>query len=228
MTEIEYKNLLAIDTSSHRLVLALAYEGDRLVKSDNSVERSHGILLMKMIDELFQSSGTTPDALDALVICLGPGSFTGLRIGLAAVKGMATALEIPVVGVNLFELFAFKRRESDDVVHLLIPSRKGEWYLGTFGRGDEAEANISIVTQVELAERVGNDPVWGVGFDPRELLDDGFGATQTDIFEYSGADLVHCGLGKLLNGETADLANLEPMYLQKAIAEVRFDRRNKQ
>ncbi len=228
MTELTYKNLLAIDTSSHRLVLALAYGGDRLVKSDNPVERSHGILLMKMIDELFQSSGTTPDALDALVICLGPGSFTGLRIGLAAVKGMATATEIPVVGVNLFELFAFKQRESEDIVHLLIPSRKGEWYLGTFGRGDDFGADINIVTGVDLLERVGSDPVWGVGFDPRELFDDGFGATQTDIFEYSGTDLVHCGLAKLMSGETADLATLEPMYLQKAIAEVRFDQKNKQ
>ncbi|MBD3257487.1 tRNA (adenosine(37)-N6)-threonylcarbamoyltransferase complex dimerization subunit type 1 TsaB, partial [candidate division GN15 bacterium] len=150
MTEREYHNLLAIDTSSKHLVLGLMFGGDRLVQSDNVVEKSHGVILLKKIEELMQSADLSVDLLQGIVVCTGPGSFTGLRIGLAAAKGMAIAAGLPVVGISLFDLFAYKMSGREERLHLLLPSRRGEWYLGTCEAGVLGAENIHVVGEAEL------------------------------------------------------------------------------
>ena len=106
MTDSTMQNILAIDTATHNLHLGLQYGGDRLIKSTNPLAKSHGQVIFKKIEELFESADLTPSDLHAIVVSIGPGSFTGLRIGLAAAKGIAVAAELPILGVQLFDLAA--------------------------------------------------------------------------------------------------------------------------
>jgi tRNA threonylcarbamoyladenosine biosynthesis protein TsaB len=221
----QFDNMLAIDTSGKRLILALAFGGDRLVQCDEAVERSHGVVLMKRLQDLFQSAGLDKRELGAIAVMLGPGSFTGLRIGIAAAKGIAVGLGIPVVGVHLFEMFAASCGAAADTAHLLVPSRKGEWYVGTMRNGIVELDDITIVSDADVPARVEGDPVYGVGIDPAEV----FAAAELDSrgqFAYSGSDIIHLGRSRLQAGAVPDIINLEPMYLQKAIAETRFDQRH--
>jgi tRNA threonylcarbamoyladenosine biosynthesis protein TsaB len=156
---------------------------------------------------------------------LGPGSFTGLRIGIAAAKGIAVGLGIPVVGVHLFEMFAAMQGSAADSVHLLIPSRRGEWYVGTMRDGAVELDDISIVTDAEVPGCVNGDPVYGVGVDPAEVFATA-GLDSRGSFVFSGSDIIQLGKRKLQAGQVPDLVSLEPMYLQKAIAETRFDQRH--
>ncbi len=228
MTNHSFDNILALDTSTQRLVVAVAFGGDRTVKSDNQVEKTHGQIIIKKIDELLESAELSTGDLDALVVCVGPGSFTGLRIGLAAFKGIAMANGIPVVGVNLFELAAYKLSWETSPVHLLIPSRRGEFYFGTVEDGEVLVDETALVAQADLPEQIGNRRVYGIGFDPSEIFEVLSARQEGGELKYDGGDLVMLGREKLLAGRQADLAGLEPMYLQKSIAETNFERRNRQ
>src|SRR5574341_1324197 len=102
------KNILAIDCATSEMKLGLKFGGDRLVKSAVAAEQSHSAQIIKGIAALMASAKCKVTELDAIVVATGPGSFTGLRIGLACAKGMAVALNIPVVGVSLFEVAGYK------------------------------------------------------------------------------------------------------------------------
>jgi tRNA threonylcarbamoyladenosine biosynthesis protein TsaB len=220
----KYSNVLAIDTATRQLHLAVLYEGDRSVKSSEVVPRTHGQILLKKIDNLLSSAGLESSDLQATVVSLGPGSFTGLRIGLAAAKGIAVAHDIPIVGVTLFEVATLCLKSTTGSAHVLIPSRKGEFYVGTLRDGAIEKSDVSVVQESDLAARVGHDQIYTIGFDPR-LLEEGALGLAARALGYDAGDVLRVGLEKLNRGERSDLAALEPVYLQKAIAEIRFDQR---
>lgn len=220
----EAKNILAIDTATARLVLGMSYGPDRMVKSDNRVVRTHGQVILKKIDELFKSSGLAKQQLHAVAVSRGPGSFTGLRIGLAVAKGLAVALNIPVYGMTLFELAAFKWRTADEERNLIIPSRKDEYYVGKISNGQIVEERT-----VRLDNRDDLDLVKSARIFTLEtklpVPTNGDSANLSGTFEYDGTDLIELGRYRIDNNDPDDPISLEPVYYQKAIAEIRFDQR---
>ncbi len=228
MTSTDYENILAIDTSTRCLRLALSYGADRLVKSQEEVEKSHGQFIVKKIGELFQSSGLKVDRLDAIVVCTGPGSFTGLRIGLAVAKGMAVALSIPIAGVNLFAVAAHKLSDFEGKVHVVIPLNRDECFTAAVENGSYDEQSLSIMAYANLFSRVGHHRVAGIGIDLSRQFPV---LQQIDVsshLDYDGADLLHLGRRRLSDGSVDDLAQLEPIYVQKSQAELRFEQRRQQ
>jgi tRNA threonylcarbamoyl adenosine modification protein YeaZ len=226
MTETKFDNILAIDTATHKLNLALRFGGDRSVTISDKVEKTHGQLIMKRIDDLFHNAGLSVADLHAIVVSLGPGSFTGLRIGLAAAKGIATARSLPMVGISLFDVAAYRLRADDPPAHVLIPSRKGEYYVGNWEGGPIGRDRIQIVAESDLASKIGSDPAYGIGFDPSKVDPPITAVVAGGELEYDGADLLQVGGERLDRGDFDDLAELEPIYLQKAIAEIRFDEKH--
>jgi tRNA threonylcarbamoyladenosine biosynthesis protein TsaB len=222
----DYSNVLAVDTTTRQLNLAALFGGDRSVKSSEVVPGTHGQILLKKIDDLLFSAGLSVPDLQAIVISLGPGSFTGLRIGLAAVKGIAVARSIPIVGVTLFEVAALCLKRSEGLAHVLIPSRKGEFYVGAFRDGAIRESDIGVVEENNLVARVGSDRIYTIGYDPGSL-EEGVSGLKARILDYDAGDVLQVGLERLNRGEKSDIAALEPVYLQKAIAEIRFDQKSR-
>ena len=225
MSEPTYHNVLAVDTATKRLNLALLFGGDRSVQSGEIVSRTHGQIIMKKIDDLFSSAALSIGDLEAIVVSLGPGSFTGLRIGLAAAKGMAVARNIPIVGVTMFEVAADRIGRQSGVARIVIPSRKDEFYVGICRDGAVKDEDVAIMSESELAASIGADQVYTIGYAPEDFVSEVLKQTARR-FEYEAGDVLRVGLDRLRRGEHADLASLEPVYLQKAIAEVRFDLRH--
>ncbi|MBU8933732.1 MAG: tRNA (adenosine(37)-N6)-threonylcarbamoyltransferase complex dimerization subunit type 1 TsaB [candidate division Zixibacteria bacterium] len=225
MNNVSARILLGIDTSSRYLRLGLTFGGDRLVQSNEESERSHGQFIIKKIGELFQSASLQPAALEGIVVCVGPGSFTGLRIGLAAAKGMVTALDIPLVPVTVFEIAAFRLRHVKETVHVVIPLNRDECIVGPVKDGDCEQELARVVKYNQLFETVGNDAVAAMGFLLHERYPEVPVVDYTDQLDWQAADLLHLGREKLLKGEIADPAILEPLYLQKSQAEIRFEER---
>ena len=85
------------------------------------------------------------DKIEGLVVCAGPGSFTGLRIGLAVAKGIATALEIPIAAVSLFEIAAAKLEAGGEIVQVLVPFKRGR---GVHRRGEGRCLRYHVVSAV--------------------------------------------------------------------------------
>jgi len=227
MSEKTYNNILAMDTSSLALKLALSFGGDRLIKSDETVDKTHGRVIIKKINELFSSASLKPDDLEAIVVSVGPGSFTGLRISLAVAKGMAAALEIPVADISLFELAAFKVREQEVPVKVFIPFKKNEFFMAAVTGGKFDPAEITVVSMDNFSEKAGDDFITGVNIDIAEIFPDAKFLPGLEKIEFDAADLVYLGQVKLASGNISDLAGLEPLYLQKSQAEIKFEKLRK-
>jgi len=225
MSNDPFDNLLAIDTATRKLHLALMFSGDRVVKTVDAITKSHGQILMARIQSLCESAALAPNRLHGIIVGVGPGSFTGLRIGLAAAKGLAVAAEIPLLGIGLFELARHKMTTAGLSGAVIVPSRTGEYYFAAVGNAS-ALPDVVVAAEAEMVGLAGGRTVYGMGFDPATQLADPGALSLGGELEYDGADVLYLGREKLLREERSDLNKLEPLYFQKAIAEVRFDERH--
>lgn len=222
-------NLLAIDSSGPRLKLALSFGGDRLVKSDEDVARSHGQMIVRKIGNLISSAGLKPSELHGIIVSTGPGSFTGLRIGLAVAKGMAVATQVPVVGISLYDLAAFKYQSVAGTIGVVIQVRRDEVLVGHIVSGQFEIGSVKAVPVSELKNHLKGMTAIGVHLDITSLVP----GVQTPDYEQGEleidpADFIYLGRQRLESGHADDIAALEPLYLQKSQAEIRFEQRQQQ
>lgn len=122
--------LLAIDTSGARLQLGLLGNGEVLTAVE-ARERGHAEILFHRIAALLADAGTAYTDLRRIAVITGPGSFSGLRIGLSAARGLGLALSIPVVGVPRLLALSLEA-EGDGPVGVMVDARRGEVYAERF------------------------------------------------------------------------------------------------
>ena len=104
--------ILCADTSSQLCSVSI-FNNDDLVDSINSnIERSHSKILLKQIDDLLNKNNLSVKDLDALSIAKGPGSYTGLRIGVSTFKGLCYSLEKPLIAINTLEILSMLAKEK--------------------------------------------------------------------------------------------------------------------
>lgn len=125
-------NLLAIDTSNQVLGIALHKDGVLIGELVTNIKKNHSVRLMPAIDQLMRDTGMTPDMLDKIVVAKGPGSFTGVRIGLATAKAMAWALDIPISGVSSLQVLAHQGSLTDLLICPFFDARRGNVYTGLY------------------------------------------------------------------------------------------------
>jgi tRNA threonylcarbamoyl adenosine modification protein YeaZ len=122
--------LLAIDTAAPRLALAVLRDGDRVDTLVEDMATGQAERLFPALEELLSRAGVTYKDLTRIAVTTGPGSFTGLRIGLSAARGLGLALSIPVVGIP--SLLALSLVAQCDPVAVLLDAKRGEAYVQTF------------------------------------------------------------------------------------------------
>lgn len=124
--------VLAIDTSNQSLGVALL-EGDRLIAHlTTNIAKNHSEWLMPAINQLMEEIQLTPDELEKIIVAKGPGSYTGVRIGLSTAKSMAWALDIPIIGVSSLEVLAWQGRFFHGYVCPFFDARRGMVYTGLY------------------------------------------------------------------------------------------------
>ncbi len=121
--------ILGIDTSAAQCAVALLGTGEPVVER-RAMERGHAEQLFPMIDRVLTRAGTGYEGVGRVAVCTGPGSFTGVRIGVAAARGIALGRGIPVIGISRFEALAF---EAGGPVAVCLAGRGGAVYLQAFG-----------------------------------------------------------------------------------------------
>ncbi len=127
-------NLLALDTSTSQaaLVVVTTRGAVRIAGPDPSAR--HGRALIPAIQSLLKSAGLVPADLDGLAVGLGPGSYTGLRVGLTAAKTLAYALGKPLAGFDSLEAIAWNAPESARDVAVIADAQRGDLYAADFAR----------------------------------------------------------------------------------------------
>ncbi len=136
--------ILAIDTCEKTCAAAIVSGGDALAKRVEEIGRGHAERLLPMIDELLAEAGVGFDALTRIAVCVGPGTFTGLRIGLSVARGLALSLGIPCVGVMSLPVLAVQGAASLNLqlgpyVHAVVLGRGGQGFLQTFQLNPEGQ-----------------------------------------------------------------------------------------
>ncbi len=145
-------NILAIDSSG--LAASAAVLSDDTIKAEFSVcnKLTHSETLMPMIDEVIKASGLMLSDMDAIAVTEGPGSFTGLRIGSATAKGLAEAIDKPVIGVPTVDALAQNMAGFDGNIVPLMDARRNETYTGIYTFKKDELAILREQCAVPLAD----------------------------------------------------------------------------
>ncbi len=230
-------NILAVDTASSTLTLAVRTDTKFEELSKQPQGMKHSEIIMPSIMELCSESGITIQDLDLLVCTRGPGSFTGLRIGMAAVKGLAFGLGKPVSSVSTLEYHARCIQDFDGAVVSVIDARKNKFYLGVF---ECKEGNCSRVMQdidgnaEDLTKALsGYESILVTGPDKNV-----FAPVLADLFPQKrittecqetvspGTALIELGLEKYETQGPDDIGQ-GPVYLRKSDAEIALEEKQR-
>lgn len=153
---VSSKTLLAIDTSTRTVGLAL-YNGFQVLSESVWTSRDyHTVELAPAVREALKKAGVSPNSLDALAVAIGPGSFTGLRIGLAFVKGLAMVRRLPIVGVPTLDFLAAAQPVINTSMAAVLRAGRGRLAVGWYAPVDgswQAEGDVDVLSLQEFGER---------------------------------------------------------------------------
>ena len=124
--------ILAVDTATSACSVALAEDGGTIAELNFFRGQTHSKHLTGMVDALLDVAAVKIEAVDAYAVDSGPGTFTGLRIGMAAIKGLATATGKPVVGVSSLDVLAGQAGSFSGHICCMIDARRGEVYTAHY------------------------------------------------------------------------------------------------
>ncbi|HCL67335.1 MAG TPA: tRNA (adenosine(37)-N6)-threonylcarbamoyltransferase complex dimerization subunit type 1 TsaB [Rhizobium sp.] len=177
--------VLAIDTAGVDCSAAVydSSAGVVLGSASETIGRGHAEKLMEMIDRALADAGIDLDAVERIAVTVGPGSFTGIRVGVSAARGLALALGVPAVGVSTLAVLAAAMVEERGERPILaaIDAKRGEVYVQAFSSSGEPMAEAKI-TSIDAASGLGD------GLNPiltgsaATLLSGGTGETQPDRY----------------------------------------------
>lgn len=136
-------NILNIETSTTVCSVALSSEGQIVDHHENYEGLNHATLLSQFIDDMLATSRRRDLTLDSIAVSIGPGSYTGLRIGLSQAKGLAFGLDLPLIGVNTLQLLTvsvmFKEFFDDDTLYVpMLDARRMEVYTAVYNSALDA------------------------------------------------------------------------------------------
>ena len=199
--------VLGLDTCLATCSVAVLEDGAVRAFASQSMARGHQERLAPMAREVMATAGLGFDALDRIGVTVGPGSFTGLRVGVAFAKGLSLALDKPAVGIGTLEALAC---EAEGLVFAAIDARRGQFYLQGFEAGRALMAPEALTAEVaaaRLAALSRGRPFTLVGSGAGLLAE---AAPQARVVSAEGADARRVGRLAL----TRQPAPLRPLYLR--------------
>jgi tRNA threonylcarbamoyladenosine biosynthesis protein TsaB len=216
--------ILSIDTSGKNGSVVLARgDGERfeLLASSPVEGGTFSAQLIPQIARLLSDNNLKKSDIDAFAAATGPGSFTGLRIGLTAVKGLAEILRKPIAAVSMLEacVLACGIKYDDTRVFAALDAQRNEVYLGEYllNRGIATRKDERLVTQDEFVARVQGR----VAVTPdEELAKAARSADVLTIERPTSVDIARIGLQKIARGETVTVEELDANYIRRSDAEI--------
>lgn len=227
--------ILAVDTSSKNCSVAIVEVDENknynIIAFENSDdEKTHSQKLMPIIDKVFKEHNLTLKDMDLLACCVGPGSFTGIRIGIATMKAFADVTNIKTVSVTSLESLSYNI-EEDGIIIPIIDCKNNNVYSAIFSKENNTYKQIgkNISDNIDNAIRlykanVENKNITFVG-DGSILYKDLLTSKLSNKLIFSNKNiqssisLAKCAYDKYLEGLYGDSNNLSPLYLRKSQAE---------
>ena len=215
--------ILSFESSAKAGSVALLEDGRLVGEYYQNCGQTHSRTFLKMAEDLLANCGV--DRVDAVACAAGPGSFTGVRIGVAAAKGYAWGAELPCVGVSTIESMAQQGRSFDGLVCCVMDARRDQVYHGLFRCKDGILSRLVEDCAISIAEleaelKPYTEPVLLIGDGARlchQAL--GYPCAPEHLCMQRASGTALAAYDALLRGEEADGATLQPNYLRLSQAE---------
>ena len=221
---------LGIETATEQVSVALGGHEGVIALFEVARGRRHAEVLTPAIDFVCAQADIGLDELGVIAVDVGPGLFTGMRVGLAAGKALALALRLPMIGISSLDLLAFPHRRSDRVVVPVIDARKGEVFYAMYrqvpgglqqvvqprvGPIDELVADLLARSQEVLC-------VGDVALRYREAILDGYHCEIADECHPSAGPLVQLAHARALREQWVNASDISPVYLRPPDAQINW------
>ncbi|GAA4937711.1 tRNA (adenosine(37)-N6)-threonylcarbamoyltransferase complex dimerization subunit type 1 TsaB [Algibacter agarivorans] len=215
--------ILNIETATTNCSVSLSKNGETIVlKEDNDKNYSHAERLHVYIDDVLKEAKITTEDIDAIAVSKGPGSYTGLRIGVSAAKGLCFALDKPLIAIPTLEALANQVKIKDGVIVSMLDARRMEVYSAIYDsnynqiRATEAQ----ILDEIAFSDYLENQKVYfiGNGVGKTKALINHPNAVFVEDKLPSSNEMSLLACTKYKKGDTEDVAYFEPYYLKDFVA----------
>ncbi len=221
--------ILQIETATTVCSVALAKDGQVIAYRQINQRNIHAEVITVYIDELLAAEELTYDNLDAIAVSCGPGSYTGLRIGISTAKGLCFALDKPLIAIETLKAMAYGVINDAQIINdemLLCPmidARRMEVYTALFnGEGERVQATAAeIIDENSFSELLKNTKIlfFGDGADKCiAVLGNNPNAQFIPNFTNSATHLTQKAAEKFIAKDFEDVAYFEPYYLKDFVA----------
>lgn len=225
--------IIGLDSATNVASVAIVEDHKLLAELTFNSKKNHSARLMPMLAWMLEEVQLTLDDISGFAVAVGPGSFTGLRIGLATMKGLAHVKEKPILAVPTLDGLAANVEGTYGIVCPILNARRNEVYTALY-RWDGTQNQrltkymaLSLEALVKYIEAEGGEVTFlgdGVPVYREDLVNmlpnARFAASSNGICR--GAQIARLGLEKLKRGEVADYYSLEPLYIRESEAEVKW------
>jgi tRNA threonylcarbamoyladenosine biosynthesis protein TsaB len=223
------EKILHIETATDICSVALSDGNEILAVLETAIGKSHAGVLTVFIDEIFQETKIVTTSLNAISVSMGPGSYTGLRIGVSVAKGLSYGLNLPLIAVPTLEamfhgmkrILELKMDYSDlpDIFIPMIDARRMEVYMTIYDKnGNQLESIKALIVDQDSFNTYLNDKkvcFFGNGASKMENIVVHNNAIYINDFNLSSSDLVSLALNRYRNNIFEDVAYFEPFYLKE-------------
>ena len=227
--------ILAIDTASKSCGVAIADDDIVIAEISVCIKQTHSKHLMSMVDAALGFADLSVSDIDGFAVTTGPGSFTGIRIGLSAVKGLALVSKKKVAAVSSLDAIAFQFASSQKTVCSILDARRGEVYYCFYRFGKDGileKKTVESVGSIEKAVSDISEPCIfagdGVFSYKKELIDlKGGYALFPHSYKYAVSSSVAAllGIDMFKNGCVLDASSVVPLYIRKSDAEINLGKK---
>lgn len=221
--------ILAVDTATRSCSVAIVDDGMACAELTTVNSQTHTKHLMPMIDTVCDMSGLKIADMDGFAVTIGPGSFTGLRIGISTVKGLAWSLNKPVVGISSLDALAWQCIPAPYPVCAMLDARKQEVYYGRYRFQDgefKKDRSEQVIAPAEAINDI-REPCLFIG-NGANLYKEEIQEKLGELAHFAGGnqDIIRAssvaGLSfkRFVDHQTDDVASLVPHYIRKSDAEL--------
>ena len=223
LQEKDLSFILHIETSTKNCSVSIAKSGELIsLKEINNGAYSHSEMLHPLIKEALLESKLTIKEIEAIAVGKGPGSYTGLRIGISAAKGLCFANDIPLISINSLEILAHSTTIDKGYIIPMIDARRMEVYSAIY---DESytlirETKADIIDEHSFCDKLQNHTVYFLGDGAEKCKETIFHKNAVFIKNAfpSAKEMTQLSYDKYKENKTEDIAYFEPFYLKNFVA----------
>ncbi|TYB78383.1 tRNA (adenosine(37)-N6)-threonylcarbamoyltransferase complex dimerization subunit type 1 TsaB [Bizionia myxarmorum] len=215
--------ILSIETATTNCSVSLSKEGETFaLKEDYNTNYSHAERLHVFIDEILKESKTDKSEITAVAVSKGPGSYTGLRIGVSAAKGLCYALNVPLISVSTLEALAHQVEIDQGFIIPMLDARRMEVYAEVFNSKHQSLRSVKaeVLDETSYADYLNMDMVYfvGNGVEKTKSLICHKHANFVENRLPSAQEMGALAYQKYKKSDTEDVAYFEPYYLKDFVA----------